>query len=299
MTGKETTIRNNALIRTLALIACAALWLTACAGDSIATGEEPVRPVISMFTADFGQASILDTYLTPIRYNGYNVALGYESLQAMKHNPDKLIRELDAGVDYNHVKNPAGNHTMHSLMVDFKWGMMRRWHDVWVNKLQLMAGGSAQFRGGVIYNANNANNVVSIKMNFSLNLAGMAVYNTHAWSTPLTLRYEATIPVVGAFFSPDYDESYYEIYVGNHSGLVHMGWWGNRFDMQNLVCADFHFGNTVLRVGYRNRMETSWINHINTHFYTNSFVIGVGGEFLSLGGHKKLNAKTKIISAMY
>ncbi len=68
---------------------------------------------------------------------------------------------------------------------------------------------------------------------------------------PLSLRYQPVLPVVGAFFAPDYGELYYEIYLGNHSGLAHCGWWGNYFALENLLTADLRLGSTTLRIGYK------------------------------------------------
>lgn len=260
--------------------------------------EKPVRPVASMFTIDFGHASVLDSYISPIRYGGEAVRLGYEAQQVTGFSPERWTRQLDLGVNYYHTNNPAGNHTMHSLTLDASWGMMHRWRNVFTSGLQLMAGGATQLTGGILYNANNSNNVVSAQIHWSVGFMGQAVYNTHIKQLPITLRYQATLPVVGAFFSPDYDEAYYEIYLGNHSNLAHLGWWGNRFDMTNLVTADFQLGSTILRVGYRNGIHSSWVNHINTRDITHCLVIGIGGEFMSVGSKKRNNNKN-IISSIY
>lgn len=259
----------------------------------------PIRPVISAFTVDLGGASVLDTYLSNIRYTGVNVRLGYERLQAMKFNPDKWIMQLETGVDYSPAKNPAGNHTIHTLMADFKWGMMHRWRMPQVDGLQLFGGGSTQLRGGALYAPANSNNVVSVKINWSLDLTGMAVYNRKIGRLPVTFRYQATLPVLGAFYSPDYGESYYEMYVGNHSGLVHFGWIGNHFTMHNLLTADMHFGKTTLRVGYRGVIETSWINNLNTQIFRNSLVLGLCGEWMSLRPGAQLSEKARVISVIY
>ncbi len=246
---------------------------------------------------DLGKASVLDTYLSPIKYHGVNLRLGYERLQAMRFNPEKWIMQLDASLNYMPVKNPAGNHNIYSLLTEFKWGMMHKW--AIKPKLNLMFGGSTQFKGGVLYSPGNSNNVVSVKIRWCVNITGMAVYNIKLWKLPLTLRYQATLPVFSVFFSPDYGESFYEIYVGNRSGLVNFGWWGNRFDMENLFTTDIHLGNTVLRMGYRNTVNSSWIMKLNTQIYTNSFVLGLGGEWMSLRSNKSLNSTAKVISAMY
>lgn len=290
--NRNDILRSRAVVAIIAMIATLQAW-------SQGGEQEIVRPVSSFFMIDAGGASIKETYLTPLRYKGLGLRLGYERMQAMKFSPERWVMQLEAGCDYARVKNPTGNHIMHSLQVDFKWGMMRRWHDVLTPKLQLAVGASTQFRGGVIYNAYNSNNPVSAKIHFSVGAMAMASYNVKLGKMPVTLRYEATLPALGAFFAPEYGESFYEIYLGNTSGLAHFGWWGNRFDMTNFVSADLHLGNTVLRVGYRGRIETSWVNNLSTQIFTNTAVLGVGGEWISVGRNKKVSEKAKFISAIY
>lgn len=263
--------------------------------DSVA--ENIIRPVISAYTFDLGKASVLDTYLSSIKYKGVNLRFSYERFQATKFNPEKWIVQLETGLDYTPAKNPSKDLTIHTLMVDFSWGLMHRWKIT--PELQLFGGGNAEFRGGALYAPANSNNIASAKVKLGLNLTGMAVYNRKIAKLPVTFRYQATLPLINSFYSPDYGESYYEMYVGNHSGLVHVGWFGNNFSMKNLLTADIHFGNTILRVGYRNIIETSWINNLNTQIFRNSFVIGLCGEWISVGARTSLGNKAKIISAIY
>ena len=286
-------IRNRALA---ALTALVVVLPVAAADDS--DSIDVVRPVASMSTVEVGHASLLDTYLTPITYTGVNLRLGHQSMRAMKFSPERWVSRLEAGIDYDNVQNMVGNNTMHSLMVEGRWAMMRRYRDVFTTGLQLMAGGMAQLRGGAIYDPANSNNVVAVKIHPSVGLAGAAVYGTRIGSKPLTLSCHVSLPVIGAFFSPDYDESYYEIYLGNRSGLVHAGWWGNRFDMDTQIAADIHLGETVLRLGYRNRIERSWVSNINTRITTHALVLGIGGEFLGIG-RKGLSSNARIISSIY
>ncbi len=291
------SLRNKIAAVLLCCAATAGLAVPASAQSD--TAAQVLRPVLHMFTLDVGHASLLDSYLTPIAYHGQNFRLGYEHFQATGFNPERFTRQLEVDVDYDHTHNPAGNHTMHSLMAEARWSMMHRWRDVALSGTQLMVGPMTQFRGGVIYNSNNSNNVVSAKIHWAVGVNAMAVWNTTLWGRQLSLRYEGSLPVAGAFFSPDYDEAYYEIYVGNHHGLAHFGWWGNRFDLTSYLTADFRLGGTTLRLGYRGRIETSWINHINTHIFTHALVIGIGGEFLSLSHGKKLKPAHRIISPQY
>lgn len=258
-----------------------------------------VRPVMSAYTLDVGGASVLDTYLSPIRYKGVNLRLGYERMQAMKFNPEKWIMQLETGIDYTPSENPEGNHTIHTLVADFRWGMLHRWRMKQVDGLQLFAGASTQLRGGALYAPANSNNVVSVKINWNVALTGMAVYNRRIGRLPVTFRYQAVLPVAVLLYSPEYGESYYEMYVGNRSGLVHFGWVGNNFTLSNLITADMHFGNTTLRVGYRNVTETSWVNHLNTQIFRNSLVVGLCGEWMSVRPGSSVSQKAKVISSIY
>lgn len=280
----------------MASLLCVGTWhFAACAQDS----TEVVRPVHYTMMAEAGYTSLLDSYLTPITYSGLNLGLSFEHFQATGFNPEKWVRELELAADYGYVENPVGNHEMHSLMGEARWSLMRRWHDVPLKRLQLMVGPMVDFRGGMLYNANNSNNVVSARINFAVGVQAAAVYNTRLFGNPLALRYQASLPVVGAFFSPEYDEAYYEIFVGNRRHLAHLGWWGSRFDMNNLVTADWRLGGTIVRLGYRCRIEKSWVSHIDTRTVTHAVVIGLGGEILNLSPSRKLSDKVRVMSAMF
>jgi len=241
-----------------------------------------VRPTLSMFTLNMGYSSIHDSYLTPITYDGIDLALGYEAMRAARFSPDRWLWQLQAGADYNYVENPAGNNELHKVMGDFSFDMQRRWNDILVPRLNLSVGPMTQLRAGIIYNSVNSNNPVSVRAHWNLGATGMATWSTHMWRTPVTLRYQMHLPVAGVFFAPEYDESYYEIYLGNHRNLAHLGWWGNRFDMTNYLGADFHLGSTILRIGYRGHIEHWNVSGIKVHDISHSLVIGIGANLTAV-----------------
>lgn len=278
-----------------AMVAAIALCGTQAAVASTGDSTGVARPVATMFMLDMGYASVHDTYLTPITYGGPHLRLGYQAMQATGFSPDKWVRNLEVGVEYSNVKNNPGTNTMHEVMVEGRWSLMRRWRDVITPGLQLMAGGTVMARGGAIYNGANSNNICSVKIHAGMGVAGTVVYPVRIGRMPVTLGYQLAIPVIGAFYSPDYDESYYEIYVGNHKGLAHFSL-GKRFQASSLLSADLHLGNTIVRLGYRYQTENSSVNHLKTNLHSHSLVIGLGGEFLSLGRKKP---PTRIISSIY
>lgn len=265
--------------------------------DNDSTAIKPLRPVTSAYTFEIGGARLTDTYLTPLRYTGWNASIQYERLQAMKFSPEKWIMQLRAGVTIDGTENPDGNASMWNAAFHFDWGMMHRWK--MTKKLTLALGGSTGIDIGCLYSSRNGNNPASAKAAWTVNLTAMASYRLKIGSLPVTLRYQPSLPLTGIFFSPDYGELYYEIYLGDHSGLVHPAWWGNYFSLENLLTADLHFGNTCLRLGYRGNILSTEVNNLNTQIITNSFVIGIAGEWLSLTPGKGLSREAKIISALY
>ncbi len=110
----------------------------------------------------------------------------------------------------------------------------------------------------------------------------------------------AELPLTGIFFSPEYGELYYEIYLGNHSNLVRGAWPGNFFRLDNLATLDLRFGATILRLGYRCGVMSSKASDIVTRRITHTAVIGIASEWLALSASPSTNTReAKIISALY
>lgn len=258
----------NKMMRKITIFATILLALSAM-------GQENV----SMFMVDAGYASVHDSYLTPITYEGLDLAMTYEAMRPTRFSPDKWLWQLQVGADYNHVENDARNNHLDKLLGDISFDMQRQWKGVIARRMNLSVGPMTHVRAGIIYNPVNSNNMVSVRAQWNVGVTGMATYNTRLWRKSITLRYQAQLPVAGVFFAPEYDESYYEIYLGNHRNLAHLGWWGNRIDMTNYVGADLHLGKTTLRLGYRMRLEHWSVNNLKVHDVSHSLVLGIGTSF--------------------
>lgn len=265
--------------------------------DGSSSSPAPLRPVTAAYMLQLGSSSVADSYLSPETYRGWNAALAYERMQAMKFDPDNWVMQLNTRVGLDRGRNRADNCTTWRIDGAVDWGMMHRWRVT--PQLTLAAGGSTGVDLGCIYNPRNGNNPASAKAAWTVNATGYAAFNLNIGRLPVTLRYQPTLPMLGLFFSPEYDELYYEIYLGNHDGLVHFAWPGNRFAMTNLVTADLHFGSTSLRIGYRGYTFSSKANNLVTNIFTHSFVIGISGEWLSLSRRHNLNRNARIVSALY
>lgn len=276
-----------------AILAIAAVF-TSAAGDS--TGNV-LRPVLSSYTVEIGSSHIADTYLSPLRYNGWSAAFAYERMQAMKFAPEKWIMSLGFEAGVERTLNQSGNATIWSAGLTGRWGMMKR--ITALGPVNIAAGGSTSLNIGALYTSRNGNNPVAAKASWTVNATAMAWYNLKIKGLPVTLRWQPTLPLTGCFFSQQYGELYYEIYLGDRSNLAHMAWPSNYFALDNLLTADIRFGATALRIGYHSSALSTKVNNITTRMISNSFVIGVAGEWLSLSTDRRISNDARIISTIY
>lgn len=239
-----------------------------------------VRPINSAFTLEAGSSHLLDTYLSPLHHTGWHTGLRYERTQAMKFSPQRWQQQLRIGAIFDHADNPAKNASLMYANFNAAWGMSHRW--TLPCRLRISAGGIAQLNFGGMYTSRNGNNPASVKADITLGVTATAGWSFKAWRMPVDLRWQTTMPLLGALFSPEYDELYYEIYLGNRHGLAHFAWPGNLFRWDNRLTADLDFAATRLRLGMGIDIFSSKVNHITTRNFSYSFILGVVADWVTL-----------------
>lgn len=276
------------------------LAATVAVAQNDSAAVEILRPVTSAYSIEVGSSHLTDTYLTPLNYDGWTAAMSYERLQAPRFNPAGAIMQLRGRLSVDRDQNPARNATMWGLDLNVDWGVLWRLKSLRLPQgLAITGGFNTCLDIGALYLARNGNNPVTAKAAWTVGISAMAVYNFRLGALPLTLRYQPSLPLTGVFFSPDYGELYYEIYLGNRSGLVHCAWPGNYFRLDNLVTLDLRFKGATLRLGYHNEVYSGKVNNIVSGHTVHSFVIGLANEWISLSPRRKLSDDAKIISAIY
>ncbi len=253
-----------------------------------------LRPVLSAYTAEIGRAHIAETYISPLKYSGLSYGLGYERMQAMKFDPRRWVMELNVRAYASETFNGTHTARIWNFGLEAGWGMMRVWKQ---GPWRFYVGGSTDLSAGAFYSQRNSNNPVAAKLAWTVGAMGAVAYNTSVLRVPVCLRYQARLPLTGAFFAPEYGELYYEIYLGNHRNLAHWAWPGNRFSLDNLLTADLRFGGTIVRLGYRMDVLSSKSSHIVTRNVSHTFVLGFVSEWVSLYPLKNLNAR--VVNALY
>lgn len=276
---------------TTALLLCC-LTTTAQIDDDAKTWSTNDATMIGI-----GGYNVKDTYLSPLKYTGWGLRVSNERMKVVALCNYNVSRQQFINVDLSSTRNPAETATNFTGFVDYSLGYHYRFSPV--ENLKLLAGVSARAQLGFIYNTRNGNNPASAKADIDLNLSAMAIYTFKIKNYPLTIRYQIETPFAGVLFSPHYGQSYYEIFtLGNYDGVVQFSSFHNRLALRNYLTLDIPVSRFTIRTGLLNSSFRTNVHGLNSHVISNTFMIGIVKEFVSLGG-KRLNKKSKYNSAYY
>ena len=243
------------------------------------------RPVTGFYNLEIGRKRALSTYLSPFSYEGTNLALSGLWTKALPANPEHLSMTFEGRINLGSFLNRP--HTARELDLHAGGSWSLEWKKRLPYNFMLGGGGTVGLHGGALYLTRNGNNPVSADFCIGLGLSGFASWHTKIGRLPILLTERPRIPLINGFFMPQYGEPYYEIYLGNRSGLAHCGWWGNHFALDNLFSVSLDFGRTAMQIGYRFSMQSVKANNLVSNMFNHAFVIGVVPGGLGLKEKKK------------
>lgn len=277
---------KNKLTSILILGVVGATAMSARATDATDSIRSLPRPVTQTYSLEIGTHWSRSTYLSPLTYRGLDLAIAGEWQKAMPFAPERAMMDFyGRAAIYPNMLNPGGSAQMQGFEIEFFWGMGAYWKLPY--SLTVGICGGPEFEGGTLLLLRNSNNPVGVNLSASLAARAAISWNGKLGKLPVTASWTLRTPMIGAFFMPDYGETFYEIYVGNHSNLVHVGFPGNHFRLNSLIGVQLDFGRTAMEVGYRILTDSFRANNLKTHQLSHSFSIGVIPH--GLGRKKKVD----------
>ncbi len=238
------------------------------------------RPLTSTYQVGVGRSSARCSYLTPIPHSGTTLSLNGEWSRALGCRRFPLRQTYEATFGMGFLTDAAGASAMTDLSLLLAWDLQREFRPA--EGLLLGAGAGLQLDGGLLYLPRNSNNPVAARVAVALTLNLSAAYDFQLGPLPMRLIDRVSLPSLGVFFSPHYGQSYYEIYLGERAGLAHCGWWGNRFQLRNLLAAEASVCGIRLRLGYRFSILSSLASGINTRITTHECVVGISTDWVNV-----------------
>ncbi len=250
------------------IFALALLIPSNAAAQETDTVKSRYRVVATTF--GIGKQQLLDTYLTPLQYAGPEVSIARETMRFTRFNERLSVQNFFRIYAAAPTRN---SYTMYSVLANWNYGMH---YQLQINdNFKILVGGLGDFNGGCVYNSRNSNNPASAKAFIDLDASAMAIYKFKIGNYHLTARYQANMPVAGVMFSPDYGESYYEMfYLGYHENMLNFTSFHNHLSLRQMFTIDFPCRRVTFRAGYYWEIEQSYVNNLKTHTYSHSFMLG-------------------------
>ena len=224
-----------------------------------------------------GGSNWYDTYLSPISYRGPHLSILHETLRRTHWCDGRISTQSITDGHLGYTSNPSG--TAHEIggMLNYTVG----WHYNWLlpHSIRLMLGGELHAGLGAVYNNRNSNNPVQAKAEMNVGASFIAIYPFHIKEQPFTIRYQFSLPLIGAMFSPQYGQSYYELSQTGYNHNICATYPGNAPSMRHLLTIDFPIARFTFRMGYLCDIRQSHVNGIKSHTWNHSFMVGYVKHF--------------------
>ena len=238
--------------------------------------EQPAeRPITSSIALHLGSASVRNTYLAPLLYQGADIALGYERSRHWKdlrwHSLQSVTGQFIMGSDKgDHTESLAGR-IRYRYATHYGIGLQR-----WTLSVGPYVGTDIGFDYNLKMSSGNNPATAHVTINAGASVLGAVSYNIRRRACQASLLVQ--MPLAGYACMPEYGASYYEsFYLKNTQGLHHFTSLHNQQDLDIQLQTDIPLrtrSSGALRIGCGFHIETMQINHTNTRLSSLNAIIG-------------------------
>ncbi len=224
-----------------------------------------------------GSRDVFDTYISNEKYKGTDFR--YISHTLRQREEGHWARLIVHQGSVSTLRNRADNGNEIGGDYKFSYGLLYEWKFSG-NELSIKAGGMLDANAGFLYNTRNSNNPAQARFNVDIAPVAIATYRFAVAKIPLAMNYEISSPLCGLMFSPNYGQSYYEIFSeGNYDHNIVPTTFVSTPSLRHMLTLDFNIGKTVVRLGYQGDFRQAKVNNLKYHSWSNMFIIGITRRF--------------------
>ena len=264
--------RPYSRMKTISKIWTVGCWLLALS-NPIHAQNDSIKVITSSRMVGIGATNVLDTYLSAEHFKGIGASFIATVERKSSHRKWSTLMEHEANLSLLHDRADSKKELEGAY--NFYWGKLYNWH-FFNDCLTIQAGGLANASLGVIYNTSNSNNPAQARAHLNVMPTGVASYRFVLFNKPVMARYELNLPLVGIMFSPNYGQSYYEIFNrGNYDHNIVPTTFVTAPEWRQMLTLEANItGKWTLRIGYIGNYQQYKVNQLKQHVYTHRFLIG-------------------------
>ena len=230
-----------------------------------------------------GYTNLLDTYLSQEKATGLELRYTWEKanrrpLKAMIDNTahTSVLSHWSYLFTQEAFVTKAGTRGNSNSFLGAMYNLRYGWHYNFDPKpLNVRVGLLGDFTLGGLYNTRNSNNPAQMRLSLNIDPSVLATWRFNIKGKPFALHYEAAMPWVGIAFSPNYGQSYYEIFTrGNYDHNVVFVSPFSGLQLHQMLTFDFRLWRTTFTVGYLSDIRQMRANSLKYHQYTHALTLG-------------------------
>lgn len=267
----KSTLRNS--LPKVLLIVLIALAAPAPAQTATAAGADSLPTVRHEQYFGIGRTNTLDTYLSPVEYVGPSLFLLHRTERTARWGKGRIgVQATYAGyaaMPRSQADDDPAMEAGLSAAVAWLYGFRP------VGRWTFALGGMAEAESGFTYLVRGGNNPAQGRLAVHLGMTGRVVRPFRVGRQQWEARAQVDVPLIGAMFTPNYGQSYYEIFsLGHYDKNIRATHPWNAPSARLTATLTLPLWGAHLSLGYNGEARQSHVNHLKHHTWNHHFIIG-------------------------